>query len=585
MDKSKYDFGGWATKNDIVCSDERVIKQDAFKHQDGHTVPLVWNHNHTDIETVLGHALLENRKEGVYAYCSFNETERGKMAKEHVRHGDICALSIYANKLKQNGKEVIHGDIREVSLVLAGANPGAFIDTIIAHSDDADEEAIIYNPNEELTLYHSETEKETNTMENETNTTQTQDDVIAMADGNNKEETIQDVFDTMNEKQKAVCYALVAQALEEAENKNSEEGKKMSHNAFEDNNNQTTNQDTELLHAEILDAIKDGKRMGSMREAFLEHGITDVGNLFPEVKPVSNQPETIKRRDDWVAKVMGAVKHTPFSRVKSTAINITADEARAKGYVKGEQKVSEVVTALKRSTTPTTVYKLQKMDRDDVLDITDFDVIMWLKNEMRDMLNEELARAFLIGDGRSSDSNDKINEQNIRPILGDNEVYTIAKTLEKESGDDEYVFAKKFIRNVIKSRKEYKGSGNPTMYCTEDLLTDMLLIEDTNGRVIYDSVDKLATALRVKEIVSVPVFENHVRTSGGYDYTLMAIVVNLADYNVGTDRKGEITMFDDFDINYNKYEYLIETRCSGALVKPYSAITFEEKSVSEVVAG
>ena len=524
--------------------------------------------------------MLENRAEGVYAYCSLNNTPEGKRAKELVQHGDICSLSIYANQLKQTGGNVIHGLIREVSLVLAGANPGARImDVNIAHGDNADGDAYIFNASETLDIgtevediEHSDNNKE---GENMPNKEEQKEIKVEHADEGNDEETIQDVFNTLSEKQKKVVYAMIGMALEDKENGNAQEDKEMKHNAF-DTSNEADNQ-TELMHSEVLAAIEDAKKSGSMKDAFISHGITNVDTLFPEVQAVNKTPELIARDTNWVSVVMGGVKHTPFSRVKSTAANITADEARARGYIKGKQKISEVITALKRTTLPTTVYKLQKMDRDDVIDITDFDVVAWLKQEMRGMLDEELARAFLIGDGRDGSDDSKINEQNIRPILGDNATYTVTRTLTRTSGETDSDFAKDFIKDVVKSRKEYKGSGNPILFTTEDLLTEMLLIEDKIGHRIYKTEAELATALRVSKIVTVPVFEGHKREVAGKNYALMGILVNLADYNVGADKGGAVNMFDDFDIDYNKYEYLIETRCSGALVKPYSAITFEEK--------
>ena len=524
--------------------------------------------------------MLENRAEGVYAYCSLNNTPEGRRAKELVEHGDICSLSIYANQLKQTGGNVIHGLIREVSLVLAGANPGARImDVNIAHGDNADGDAYIFNASETLDIgtevediEHSDNNKE---GENMPNKEEKEEIKVEHADEGNDEETIQDVFDTLTEKQKKVVYAMIGMALEDKENGNAQEDKEMKHNAF-DNSNEADNQ-TELMHSEVLAAIEDAKKTGSMKEAFISHGITNVDTLFPEVQAVNKTPELIARDTNWVSVVMGGVKHSPFSRVKSTAANITADEARARGYIKGKQKISEVITALKRTTLPTTVYKLQKMDRDDVIDITDFDVVAWLKQEMRGMLDEELARAFLIGDGRDGSDDSKINEQNIRPILGDNATYTVTRTLTRTSGETDSDFAKDFIKDVVKSRKEYKGSGNPILFTTEDLLTEMLLIEDKIGHRIYKTEAELATALRVSKIVTVPVFEGHKREVAGKNYALMGILVNLADYNVGADKGGAVNMFDDFDIDYNKYEYLIETRCSGALVKPYSAITFEEQ--------
>ena len=576
MAKIKYDFSGWATKFNIKCSDGRTIKEEAFKEDDGVTVPLVWNHNHTDADNVLGHAVLENRKEGVYAYCSFNDTERGKLVKELVKHGDISALSIFANKLKQLVGDVIHGKIREVSLVLAGANPGAFIETVLAHGENGDEEsAMIYNSDESLELFHAEGEEDRIVEEKNVDP-----EVKVEPKEEQKEKTVQEVVDTMNEEQKNVMYALIGQALDEKEKDENPEDKEMKHNAF-DKNKENLEKDVDVLeHSEFLEIIAEAKKGGSVKDAFLQHGIENVDNLFPEVQAVNKTPEMIQREMTWVGKVMSNVHHTPFSRIKSTTANITADEARAKGYVKGAQKVQEVITALKRTTTPQTVYKLQKMDRDDVIDITEFDVIAWLKAEMRVMLDEEIARAILIGDGRAADSADKISATNIRPILGDTSVYTVPKILIRAAGASNSVFAKAFIDEVIKARKDYKGSGNPTLFTTEDLVTDMLLIEDTNGRKIYKSIDELATTLRAREIVTVPVAEGLVRVNEAetYDFTFMSILVNLADYNIGADKGGAVSMFDDFDINYNKLEYLIETRCSGALTKPFSAISFEEQT-------
>ena len=569
-----YDFAGYATKNDIQCSDGRIIRHNAFADQDGQTVPLVWNHDHMAADNVLGHAVLENRDEGVYAYCTLNHTKQGDNARELVQNGDICALSIYANQLKQNGPDVIHGAIREVSLVLAGANPGAKIDFVMAHSDDSDpDEGIIYNDSEGLELAHSdsETKKEEKTMEE---------------NKKDEEKTVKDVIDSMTEEQKNVTYALIGEAIEDTKKQllgdkyeeGNEEDKTVKHNAFE-NENIEKNEGEELTHSEFVEIMNDAKRKGSVKDAFLEHGITNVGNLFPEHQAVSRVPEVVDRDQTWVGQVMRSVKHTPFSRVKSFYANITADEARAKGYIKGKQKVEEVITALKRTTDPQTIYKLQKMDRDDVVDITDFDVIAWLKAEMRGKLDEEIARAILVGDGRSSSSEDKIDPLKIRPVYGDDTTYTIKRTLARAAGTDDNAFAKAFIKDIVKSRKDYKGSGNPVLYTTEDMLTNMLLIEDTTGRVIYDTIEKLKTALRVSDIVTVPVMENisHEDTNAHKKYTLLGILVNLADYNVGADKGGAVNMFDDFDIDYNKMKYLIETRCSGALVKPYSAVSFEEE--------
>lgn len=567
----EYDFSGWATRNNIRCSDGRTILKDAFKHNDGQTVPLVWNHDHNDPLNVLGHALLENRDEGVYAYCTFNDTDAGRNAKALVEHGDVTALSIYANQLKQQGPNVLHGAIREVSLVLAGANPGAFIDSIIRHGEESDEEAIIYT-GEELVLEHSQ-----NSIVNDKNLDEVKDNFTPPS--GNKERTVQDVFDTLNEEQKTVVYALIGQALDDSnqnENNEKEGNDNMKHNVFDQDQKEKENV---LTHADMENIISDGKRYGSLKDSFLAHaqeyGIENIDFLFPEAKNVTNQPDFIKRDDSYVQKVLRGVHHTPFSRIKSTHANITADEARAKGYIKGNLKKEEVFTLLKRTTTPTTIYKKQKMDRDDIVDITDFDVVAYIKAEMRMMLDEEIARAILVGDGRSTASDDKINEQNIRPIAKDDDLYTIKKSVDVAKDATEDAIAKAFIRTVIKSRKEYKGSGSPTLFTTEDMLTNCLLLEDNNGRIIYDSVDKLATTLRVKEIVPVEIMEGVTRTAGAKTLPLMAILVNLNDYYVGADKGGAINMFDDFDIDYNQEKYLIETRISGALVKPYSAIAFE----------
>lgn len=575
----EYDFSGWATRNNIRCSDGRTILKDAFKHNDGQMVPLVWNHNHNDPLNVLGHALLENRDEGVYAYCTFNDTDAGRNAKALVEHGDVTALSIYANQLKQQGPNVLHGAIREVSLVLAGANPGAFIDSIIRHGEESDEEAIIYT-GENLVLEHSQ-----HTIVNDKNLDAIKDNFTPPSGdkkdekGEKGEKTVQDVFDTLNEEQKTVVYALIGQALDgsnQNENNEKEGNDNMKHNVFDQDQNEKENV---LSHADMANIISEGKRYGSLKDSFLAHaaqyGIDQIDFLFPDAKNVTNQPDFIKRDDSYVQKVLRGVHHTPFSRIKSTHANITADEARAKGYIKGHLKKEEVFTLLKRTTTPTTIYKKQKMDRDDIIDITDFDVVAYIKAEMRMMLDEEIARAILVGDGRSTASDDKINEQNIRPIAKDDDLYTIKATVTAAAKATEDEIAKAFIRTVIKSRKEYKGSGSPTLFTTEDILTNCLLLEDNNGRIIYDSVDKLATTLRVKEIVPVEVMEGVTRKVGSKDVPLMAILVNLNDYYVGADKGGAINMFDDFDIDYNQEKYLIETRISGALVKPYSAIAFE----------
>lgn len=572
----KYDFSGWATKNNIKCSDGRTILRDAFKHNDGQTVPLVWNHQHNESANVLGHAVLENREEGVYAYCTFNDTEAGKNAKLLVEHGDVTALSIYANQLKQNGSNVMHGTIREVSLVLAGANPGAFIDSIIRHGEFCEDEAVIYT-GENLSLEHADqkpSDKDDKAGEDDKGDGKVED---------NKEKTIKDVVDSMSEEQKNVLYALVGQALESKEmaqsaieeNNNIEDGgeQEMKHNVFE---GKETDKKDVLSHDAMETILKDAKRYGSLKESFLAHandyGIKDIEWLFPDAKNVNMPPDFIKRDDSYVQKVMRGVHHVPFSRIKSTHANITADEARAKGYIKGNRKKEEVFTLLKRTTVPTTIYKKQKLDRDDVVDITDFDVVAWLKMEMRMMLDEEIARAILVGDGRLSDSDDKINEQCIRPIASDDDLYCVKAKVSVGAAATEDEIAKAFIKTVIKSRKEYKGSGSPTLFTTEDVLTNCLLLEDKNGRIIYDTVDKLATALRVKEIVTVEVMEGAKTKVESQDKPLMALMVNLVDYYVGADKGGAVNMFDDFDIDYNQQKYLMETRCSGALVKPYSAV-------------
>ena len=566
MDKD-YDFSGWATKNNLKCSDGRTILKDAFKHDDGVTVPLVWNHQHNDPINILGHALLENRDEGVYAYCKFNETDSGKNAKLLVEHGDVSALSIYANQLKQQGGNVIHGAIREVSLVLAGANPGAFIDSVIAHGEESEEEAVIFT-GEDIVLSHA---NETN-IENK----EKEEKKINMSENENKK-TVKEVFDTLTEEQKTAVYAIIGQALEEAgvEINTDEEGdKEMKHNVFD---NDQENKENFLSHSDTEAIFSDAKRYGSLKDSTLAHGITNLEYLFPEDTNLNKVPEFISRDTGWVKNVMGSVHHTPFSRIKSQFADITADDARAKGYTKGNLKKEEVFSLLKRTTTPTTVYKKQKLDRDDVIDITDFDVVSWIKGEMRMMLDEELARAFLIGDGRLSSSDDKINEQNIRPIYNDADLYTVKAEIDVGSSATSEDKAKAFIKSVIKNRKEYKGTGSPTLYTTEDVVADCLLLEDSNGRFIYDTMDKLKNVLRVKDIVTVPAMEGAKGAKGG---NLMAILVNLADYNVGADKGGAVNMFDDFDIDYNAQKYLIETRCSGALIKPYSAIAFEIKAAA-----
>ena len=557
----KYDFCGWATKNDIKCTDGRVIRRDAFKHCDGQRVPLVWNHQHNAPEDVLGWAELHNHPEGVYTYGSFNETEGGQQAKALVEHGDITGLSIYANQLQQAGCDVIHGTIREVSLVLAGANKGARIEAVLEHADNdyaEYDDAQIFS-GENIELYHAE------------ETTEKKEDTTVAKENGDK--TIQDVIDTMNEEQKNALYAVVAAALNDEgdDNNDEEDSADMKHNVFEGDTPENT-----LTHSEMKVMFDDMRRYGSLKDSVAAHsaeyGIEQIDWLFPEPKTQSTTPEFIKRETGWVPKVMNGVHHTPFSRIKSMFADITEDDARAKGYMKGNLKKDEVFTLLKRTTTPTTIYKKQKMDRDDVIDITDFEVVSWLKSEMRMMLDEEIARAILVGDGRNSSSDDKINEQNIRPIVSDAELYTIRKKVTVKTSATDAEKAKALIRASVKSRKDYRGSGEPTLFTTEDWLTEMLLLEDTTGRIIYDTTEKLKSALRVKEIVTVPVMEG-VKGVGGGD--LMGIIVNLADYNIGADKGGAINMFEDFDIDYNQQKYLIETRCSGALTKPYSAIALE----------
>lgn len=648
MDKT-YDCAGWATRANMLCSDGRTIRKNAFEECDGKIVPLVWNHEHNDPNAVLGHALLKNRDDGVYAYLTFNDTDAGQNAKLLVQHKDVDRLSIWANKLKQMGSDVIHGVIREVSLVLAGANPGAVIDTVLMHGDDSDEEGIIYSGDfidDIEPLFHADEDKkgDNSQMANEPKNASGNDKTIAdvydamtdeqkkavqamigMAitdakkenqkkkeaqekldnqekpnntvkhtdDSKEKSEddnlSIQDVVNTFTPTQKKVVQALIGMALADAEaddddssDDNSDDDNKkggnkgmMKHNVFDE---ETDNMDV-LSHSEMMELAKtiaeDTKRYGSMKEAFLQHGITNIDYLFPDAQNVNDTPEFIKRDDTWVSEVMNGVHNTPFSRIKSVFADITEDDARAKGYIKGNQKVDEVFKLLKRVTTPTTVYKKQKLERDDLVDIVDFDVVSWIKQEMRMMLNEEIARAILVGDGRNSSSTDKINEQNIRPIWTDEDVYTVKASVKIQKATTDSEKAEAFIKACIKSRKSYKGTGNPDMFMSEDMLTDCLLLEDKNGRVIYDTIEKLATALRVRRIIPVPIMEDLSRVSGANTHLLGGIYVNLTDYNVGADKGGAVSMFDDFDIDYNAQKYLIETRCSGALIKPYSAVAIE----------
>ena len=601
--RSKYadcDFKGWATKFGILCADGRIIQHGAFDDIDGAKVPLVYNHDHSSIDSVLGHAYMECRDDGVYAYGYFNDSEAGQIAKDAVQHGDMDSLSIWANHLQQRGPYVQHGEIKELSLVLAGANPGAFIeDVALAHGDvidNDDYEAYIYS-GDQLELMHSDEEGE---------------DEVA-------KRSIQDVVETMTPEQQDAFYAAVGSALAEDPNaiddedfegedddededfddededfddedvvddpeedyEDSEEYEEedddmgaIAHNLFEGTK---TDSGDVLSHSEMLEVIEDGKRYGSMKESFLAHGITDIEYLFPDAKNLNTPPDFIARDQGWVSEVMNGVHHTPFSRIKSTFADLREDEARARGYIKGKLKKEEVFSLLKRTTTPQTIYKKQKIDRDDVIDITDFDVIVWLKAEMRMMLNEEIARAVLVGDGRLVSSDDHIKEDNIRPIWKDADLYTIKYpiAITKETTAAEKATA--FIEGCVRARIEYKGSGNPKLFAPESIITECLLLKDKNGRIIYDNIDKLATACRVSKIVSVPVMENLTRVDKTDTLALQGIIVNLQDYNIGADKGGAVNMFDDFDIDYNAQKYLIETRISGALIKPLSAIAIETK--------
>lgn len=612
MDKNEgFDFSGWVTRNDVKCSDGRIIRHNAFKDQDGTRVPLVWMHQHGGIENVLGNVLLQNRPEGVYGYGSLNDSEAANMARLILKHDDVTAMSIFANNLTSQGPNVVHGTIREVSLVLSGANPGAKIDEVLIHDGDSYDECdeLYFFNAEDNTLKHSDNrdiayealdisesvEHSDVTKEDEMTEDKTKNDNTDNTDNTDEssDETLEDIFETMTDKQKAVTYALVGQALDSVKN-DSKEGDTVKHNVFDDEYTNDDIQNDILVHDAMASIISDAKSGYSMKKVFnsyidehsddgtgdalmhaATYGVDPIDYLFPEAKTISNTPEFIKRDTGWVSDLMGRVHHTPFSRIKSMFADITADEARARGYMKGKLKKEEVFTLLKRTTTPTTVYKKQKMDRDDVTDIIDFDVVAWLKGEMRGMLDEEIARAILVGDGRMMDDDDHIPEDHIRPIWKDAELYTINPVIELEGSETEDDIARAFIRTAIKSRKDYKGSGNPVLYTTEDFLTNMLLLEDKIGHTLYDSVEKLATKLRVSKIVTVEVMEDLTRSVDGKTRTLMGIIVNPVDYNVGADKGGAVNMFDDFDIDYNQQKYLIETRCSGALIKPYSAIAIE----------
>ena len=566
----KYDFGGWATKYNTHCSDGRTILTGAFAHCDEKTVPLVWNHTYNSPENIIGKATLVHKDEGVYAYCEFNETSTADTAKNLVKHGDITSLSIYANKLKQSGGNVLHGDIKEVSLVLAGANPGASIQEVLLHGDEATDEATIYNDSEELDMWHGEG---TETKEPDTDPKQ-EGDNLEHADSS---ETIADIYNSMTDKQKKAVAAIIDQLSEGDEpdgmsqNDNDEGDSVMKHNVFDKNQ-----EGGELKHSiDFAETLKDAKRCGSFKDAFLAHastyGIQDIESLFPEAKDIYNTPEFIKRDTTWVGPFLSAIHKSPFSKLKAVYADITEDEARARGYIKGKLKKEEVFSLLKRTTEPTTIYKKQKLDRDDIIDLTSFDVVAWIKAEMRMMLDEEIARAILVGDGRSSASDDKIKESCIRPIFNDSDLYTIKAAV--GDGADQ---AKEFIKTAIKARVDYEGS-NPTLYTTEELLADLLLIEDNNGRFIYESEATLAKTLRVSNIVTVPVMKGLTRDAGdSKTHNVLGIIVNPAQYTIGADKGGKVAMFDDFDIDYNQQKYLIETRCSGSLMKPKTAITIEK---------
>ena len=610
MDNVKgYDFAGWVTRNDVKCSDGRIIRHNAFKDQDGTKVPLVWMHQHGGIENVLGNVLLQNRPEGVYGYGSLNDSEAADMARIVLKHDDVTAMSIFANNLTRQGNNVIHGTIREVSLVLAGANPGATIDEVVIHEDGYDNDELIFFNAEDNTLRHSDdgsiefepledsivhaddSKKEDDMADEKKSSTNTKSE-----DSSSDDKTLEDIFNSMTEEQKTVVYALVGQALEQgggSDNDDSDKEDNVKHNVF-DNEYDADTQNDVLVHDAMNEIITEAKNGYSMKKIFNDYvadhiddgagdaiahaatyGVDPVDYLFPDAKTITPTPEFIKRDTGWVSQLMNRVHHTPFSRVKSVFADITADEARARGYMKGKLKKEEVFTLLKRSTSATTIYKKQKMDRDDVIDITDFDVIAWLKGEMRGMLDEEIARAVLVGDGRMTDDDDHISEEHIRPIWKDAELYTIQAPIELEGTETPDDIAKTFIRTAIKARKDYKGSGNPILFTTEDFLTDMLLLEDKIGHPLYDSVEKLATKLRVSQIVTVEVMEGLTRQVEDKTRTLMGIIVNPVDYNIGADKGGAINMFDDFDIDYNQQKYLIETRCSGALIKPFSAIAIE----------
>lgn len=611
-----YDFSGYVTRNNIKCSDGLTIRQNAFKDCDGKSVPLVWQHLHNDPENVLGHCELENREDGVYGYAYFNDTDKAKTAKELVKHGDINAMSIFANRLAKQGADVVHGVIREVSLVLAGANPGAFIDPIsLQHADgtisDSEDEAVMYF--DSGILRHEDSSEDAAPKNDKTigdiidGMPQDMQRSVAMlteaAKQSGSESDFQELVSTipkedleplshMNQEQAECLAFLVGTAFDEQPDQNgseedtvaqsdnyTEEDTLMHKNVFD---NTESNEGT-LSHDALNEVLADARRIGNVRDAFLEHGITDLEILFPEAKSLNGaEPELIARRQEWVSRVWNACKKTPFARIKSTAANLTADQARAKGYIKGHQKVEEQLSLLARATLPQTVYKLQKMDRDDIIDITDIDVVAWLKREMRMMLDEELSRAVLVGDGRVPTDPDKIKEDNIRPIYQDDDLYTIHYDVDgydSFTSDDDRSNA--VVDAALRARKDYRGSGTPVFYASADVITDLMLAKDKIGRRLYPTMEQLKAALRVSDIVEVPVFEGVTRTSTDPDthvettHNLLGLIVNLGDYTIGADKGGAVTMFDDFNIDFNKYEYLIETRCSGALHVPYSAIALE----------
>ena len=567
----KYDFGGWATKYNIACSDGRTILNDAFKHCDGMQIPLVWNHNYSGPDSIIGKATLKHADVGVYAYCEFNENETAKTAKNLVVHGDITALSIYANKLKQDGGKVLKGDIKEVSLVLAGANPGASIQEVLAHGENEEGGAMIYNDEEELEIVHSDSAEES--VQEEVSIVHSDSAEEPVQDKNQNGKTVGEVYNSMTEEQKKVVAYIADQLIRES----IEEESNMKHNVFEQNQ-----ENNEMKHSEILEeSLKDAKKYGTLKESVLAHaatyGIEDIESLFPEEHALNHEPHIIDNDQSWVAKFLNNTKKSPFSRLKAVHADTRDDKARALGYVKGNLKKEEVFSLLNRVTSPQTVYKKQKLDRDDILDITDFDVVAFMKKEMRMKLEEELARAMLIGDGRDpiAAGNDKIKENHIRPVFNDSDLYTIKAEL--PTSVHKLGEAHDVIRTVIKAMAEYEGKGQPMMFVHPDLLADMLLIEDENGRFIYENEGVLARTLRVKEIVPVPLMKGLTRKDKeSVVHDVKAIIVNPADYTVGADKGGQVAMFEDFDIDYNQQKYLIETRCSGSLMQPKTAICVEK---------